>query len=198
MPTYRIGIDLATINTGICIIDENDIVVYTKTITLKRFAMKNLEENMVILRNIIPWEYAWRSDPINKPLTVYIELSKYSMKTAQMFSFYAGAIYVSYCSFPNSKIKFIDPNKWQNEFCKTYGVEKIIKGSKSKKGMDGFHRNIKYYIYENTIYKNIKEVLRVVYIKHQGTSMRDKSQDEIDAYFIALFGEKTEGEFNGK
>lgn len=140
MIRYKLGIDLATVNTGIVIARfKNDKwkIIHRETMVLKSFCQANIEENILTLRKTM---LHFRNI---QDLEIYIELGNFgNSHTTQKFGFYAGAITMI---FPKTKIFF--PINWQKYLTEREGgfhtterkqlkmlsrklVEDIIGGSK--------------------------------------------------------------------
>lgn len=184
-----IGIDLASRKTGVAVIDNEGVLLKSTLIIMPRFSAKNLYQGTeevldTIMSLLVGFDV--------REATFVIELSNYSMKTAVMFSLMAGALVQA---LKSRKSLLVTPDEWQKEFMYRYQVRKVIKGSKARKGEEGFHKNETYYLCQGHKFKNIKEVIGFKYSQINGAPVY---QDIMDAYFIALTSNNCHGWYKEK
>ncbi|MGL4617349.1 MAG: hypothetical protein ACRCUM_03855 [Mycoplasmoidaceae bacterium] len=106
MKRYKLGIDLATLDTGIILasIEDNTWkVLYRKTMKLEPFCQVNMKDNVLKIKQTFE---AFKAIP---NLEVYIELGNFgNANMTGKFSTYIGVILND---FPQAMIFF--PNNWQ-------------------------------------------------------------------------------------
>lgn len=126
MKTFKLGIDLATRNIGVCLLDANNNFVSRKTIELEPFSFEGqkLANNIFALTEGVA-DVLWETKKKFGLVTVDIGIELSNFKNAQYtnrFNFYAGAlhqyivqalVYDECGALLGCSFKFFNANQWE-------------------------------------------------------------------------------------
>lgn len=106
----RVGIDLSTTQTGIVIMDDDNNVVFSRTLYLDKYSDLNFRTNINKIKEICRTITYYLSPTKN---VVGIELSNFSSaKLTQRFSLYSG-VFMAELNSDNVEFKLFNSNSWQ-------------------------------------------------------------------------------------
>lgn len=173
----KIGIDLALNSCGICVIDDNNKVLWCDTHQFIKRDM-NLHTEMEC-RKLVEKILDKAKTKTIEPMEVYIEIGNYgNARMTQKFGILAGmligsligVIAMTKTKFYLMETKLITPNEWFSKF---------IKDVQKKESIDKHYNQL------------TREDRKRLSIKYSGL----KQDDTSDAYWIAYYGKECKGAY---
>lgn len=185
MKTRRLGIDLSTTKSGWCFVEIDNETNNIENVELSIFELKNRNFDYLMIEEL--FEHIQSIIELNGIYDeIYIEIGNFgNPNTTQKFAYVAGIICTHLYNFHKQKgfiptIKCVNPSAWFNHVLELYGqTNKHYKREDCKLISLQLCKN---YLTHSGFYKNIKDI----------------SDDQADAFWIAMFGHKCYSYFYSK